>query len=76
MSEVSPVEEKAVPQLLAEFVTAEDLAEALGVTKLTIQRWGNEKGMPTIKLGTRAYFHLPNVAKWLLSQETVKAVEG
>ena len=56
---------------MAEFISQESLAEALGVRKDTITSWRRERALPAIRLGTRTYFHIPTVAGWLKAQEAV-----
>ena len=58
---------------LTEFISLEALAEALGVTKPTIGVWRRERALPSIRLGSRTFFHIPTVAGWLKAQETVTA---
>ena len=61
-----------MPTLLSEFISLEDLAATLGVTKPTIGTWRRERQLPAIRLGARTFFYLPSVAAWLKAQEAVE----
>jgi DNA-binding XRE family transcriptional regulator len=61
-----------MPTRLSAFISLEDLAATLGVTKPTIGAWRRERQLPAIRLCTRTYFHLPSVAAWLKAQEAVE----
>src|SRR5688572_3666704 len=63
---------ETMPTVLSDFISLEDLAQRLGVTKPTIGTWRRERQLPALRLGARTYFHLPSVAAWLKAQEDVE----
>jgi excisionase family DNA binding protein len=50
---------------LKDIMTLEELAEGIGVSSRTIQRWRDE-GMPTIKKGDVVRIYRPHFMKWFL----------
>ena len=52
-----------------EFLTLNALAETLGVSKATLYTWCRTRRLPSIRVGTRTYFHVPAVAGWLKGLE-------
>jgi phage terminase Nu1 subunit (DNA packaging protein) len=51
---------------LRDILTLEELAEGIGVSMRTVQRWRDE-GMPTIKKGDVIRIYRPHFMKWFLS---------
>lgn len=51
---------------LRDILTLEELADGIGVSIKTIQRWRQE-GMPTIKKGDVVRVYRPHFMKWFLS---------
>jgi excisionase family DNA binding protein len=47
------------------WLSADDIAEYLGVSKDTIYAWIAEVGMPAHKLGRLRKFHSSEVARWV-----------
>ena len=56
---------ETLPTPLSAFISLEDLAATLGVTRPTIGAWRRERQLPAIRLGARTYFYIPSVAAWL-----------
>ena len=49
------------------WLSADDIAEHLGVTKDTIYAWISDKGMPAHKVGRLWKFQKPEVDEWVKS---------
>ncbi len=65
------IEEKASP-LLADFMTADEAAGALGVHVKTLQTWRRDKqGPPYTKLGRRVLYQRSVVAQWLRARRLI-----
>lgn len=58
---------------LNEFMSLPALAKAMGVSRATVTAWRDDKGMPTIRLGSLCYVHEPAVSAWLKSRERTTA---
>lgn len=50
---------------LGRLLTAEQLADELGVTKRKVYRWRDEHGLPATSVGRSLYFRSSDVAAWL-----------
>ena len=62
--------------ITSDLMTIEELAEAMGVTYRTVERWDARRiGPPRIKIGKRVYYRADAVREWILSheQEQVRA---
>lgn len=46
------------------FVTDVEVAEHLGVTRMSVYRWGKDLGLPSHKLGRSRRFKLSEVDAW------------
>lgn len=52
------------------YVRLRDLANMLGVSKRTVQRWeAYREGPPKIKIGRQIFFRVASVEAWLISRE-------
>ena len=52
-------------------ITSRELAEALGVSVLTVQRLASQQKLPSHRVGTRYRFDLHEVKQYLAQQPTV-----
>jgi excisionase family DNA binding protein len=59
-----------------EFLTKRRLAERLGVTKRTVERWLHDGLLPHLKVGTIVLFYWPDVVAHLRAKYTLGAGEG
>ena len=58
------------PELLRDFMTRPELAEALGVAVRTVERWHVlREGPPRVRMGQRVLYRRDAVRQWLLSRE-------
>ena len=58
--------EQQETDIFAGYLTREQLAEKLGVTKDTVARWSTQGiGPDLIKVGRKAYYHEDAVREWL-----------
>jgi excisionase family DNA binding protein len=48
-----------------QWVTAEDVAQHLGIAKETVYRWRELKGLPAHRIGRLRKFQLSEVDEWL-----------
>ncbi|WP_123631554.1 helix-turn-helix transcriptional regulator [Salinisphaera orenii] len=60
--------------LLAEYYTRQELAEELGITQRSLERWAwLRKGPAQTRIGQRVYYHRSAVEKWLSEQTEAAA---
>lgn len=56
--------------VLDEWMTQAELAQELGVSADTLQRWASQRiGPPRTKVGGRVYYRKESVKAWLRAQE-------
>ena len=68
-----PVEE--VPDLLADWISREQLARALDLTTDTLSRWeARRQGPPCTRIGRKAYYRRAAIQEWIRSQEQAHPV--
>jgi excisionase family DNA binding protein len=62
----------AAVDLKNDYLTSDDVAGWLKVSRRTLHRWARlQKGPPSIKVGRGVYYRRASVEEWLLSLETV-----
>ena len=71
MSETMACEPGAAPlNLLADWISREELAEELMVKPDTLARWeARREGPPCMRIGRKVYYRQSSVREWLLSRE-------
>ena len=71
MLDTTSGETRAVPlNLLADWISREDLAEELMVKPDTLARWeAKREGPPCMRIGRKVFYHQSSVRDWLLSRE-------
>jgi hypothetical protein len=58
------------PSILADYISRPKLAEQLGKSISTIDRWGREQiGPPVTWIGKQPFYNLDSVREWLRSRE-------
>jgi hypothetical protein len=61
--------------LLADWISREDLAEELMVKPDTLARWeARREGPPCMRIGRKVYYRRCSVEQWLLSREQSQPV--
>lgn len=59
--------------LLADWISRERLAEALGLTTDTLSRWeARRHGPPCTRIGRKTWYRRAAIQEWLLAQEQVR----
>ena len=71
MLDTTSGETRAAPlNLLADWISREDLAEELMVKPDTLARWeAKREGPPCMRIGRKVYYRQSSVRDWLLSRE-------
>lgn len=71
MSETITLEDRAATQdLLAGWVSRDQLAQELMVTADTLSRWeARREGPPCMRVGRKVFYRRSSVEDWLLSRE-------
>ena len=71
MLDTTSGETRAAPlNLLADWISREDLAEELLVKPDTLARWeAKREGPPCMRIGRKVYYRQSSVRDWLLSRE-------
>ena len=68
-----PVEE--VPDLLADWISREQLARALDLTTDTLSRWeARRQGPPCTRIGRKTFYRRAAIQAWIRSQEQAHPV--
>ncbi|CAM3927955.1 helix-turn-helix transcriptional regulator [Paracoccus yeei] len=68
-----PVEE--VPDLLADWISREQLARALDLTTDTLSRWeARRQGPPCTRIGRKIFYRRAAIQEWIRSQEQAHPV--
>lgn len=76
MSETITLEDRAATQdLLAGWVSRDQLAQELMVTADTLSRWeARREGPPCMRVGRKVFYRRSSVEDWLLSREQSQPV--
>jgi predicted DNA-binding transcriptional regulator AlpA len=62
------------PAILAGLLTPEQLAQEMGVTVRTVQRWHFQRqGPPRVVIGRQIYYRIESVKAWLAAREEPEA---
>ena len=68
-----PVEE--VPDLLADWISREQLARALDLTTDTLSRWeARRQGPPCTRIGRKTFYRRVAIQEWIRAQEQAHPV--
>ena len=75
MIQQKPQAEHAPPNLLADWITREHLAQELGLTADTLARWeARRQGPPCTRIGRKTLYRRASVQDWIRAQEQVHPV--
>jgi predicted DNA-binding transcriptional regulator AlpA len=59
-----------IPDLLADWISREQLARALGLTADTLSRWeARRQGPPCTRIGRRTFYRRAAIQEWIRAQE-------
>ncbi len=62
--------EEDIPDLLADWISREQLARALGLTADTLSRWeARRQGPPCTRIGRKTFYRLVAIQEWIRAQE-------
>jgi DNA-binding transcriptional MerR regulator len=62
---------------LNDYITAEQLAERLGISVRTLKRWNDKGSAPPFKTYKRKrLYHVPTLKRWLQNHESTHSVEN
>ena len=68
-----PVEE--IPDLLADWISREQLARVLGLTADTLSRWeARRQGPPCTRIGRKTFYRRAAIQEWIRAQEQAHPV--
>ncbi len=54
---------------MSTIMTTDQICEAFGISKSTLNNWRKEKGLPFIKVGRTVRYDYPAVVEWLKKHE-------
>ncbi|MCV2889438.1 helix-turn-helix transcriptional regulator [Ruegeria aquimaris] len=75
MNDPLPDTPEDIPDLLADWISREQLAYALGLTTDTLSRWeARRKGPPCTRIGRKVYYRRAAVQDWIRAQEQAHPV--
>lgn len=61
-----------IPDLLADWISREQLAHALGLTADTLSRWeARRQGPPCTRIGRKTFYRRVAIQEWIRAQEQV-----
>jgi predicted DNA-binding transcriptional regulator AlpA len=64
-----------IPNLLADWISREQLARALGLTADTLARWeARRQGPPCTRIGRKTFYRRVAIQEWIQAQEQVHPV--
>lgn len=59
-----------IPDLLADWISREQLARALGLTADTLSRWeARRQGPPCTRIGRKTFYRRVAIQEWIRAQE-------
>ncbi|SDE68534.1 helix-turn-helix transcriptional regulator [Ruegeria marina] len=75
MNDPLPDAPKDIPDLLADWISREQLARALSLTTDTLSRWeARRKGPPCTRIGRKVFYRQAAVQDWIRAQEQAHPV--
>lgn len=64
-----------IPDLLADWISREQLARALGLTTDTLSRWeARRQGPPCTRIGRKTFYRSLAIQEWIRAQEQAHPV--
>ena len=75
MNDPLPDASEDIPDLLADWISREQLAYALSLTTDTLSRWeARRKGPPCTRIGRKVFYRRAAVQDWIRAQEQAHPV--
>lgn len=75
MNDPLPDTPEDIPDLLADWISREQLAHALSLTTDTLSRWeARRKGPPCTRIGRKVFYRRAAVQDWIRAQEQAHPV--
>ncbi|MCE8514897.1 MULTISPECIES: AlpA family transcriptional regulator [Ruegeria] len=75
MNDPLPDTPEDIPDLLADWISREQLARALSLTTDTLSRWeARRKGPPCTRIGRKVFYRRAAVQDWIRAQEQAHPV--
>ena len=70
MKDIQTDLDEDIPDLLADWISREQLARALGLTADTLSRWeARRQGPPCTRIGRKTFYRRAAIQEWIWSQE-------
>ena len=75
MTDIQTDPDEDIPDLLADWISRERLARALGLTADTLSRWEARRlGPPSTRIGRKTFYRRAAVDAWIRAQEQAHPV--
>lgn len=75
MKDIQTEPDAEIVDLLADWISREQLAQALGLTADTLSRWeARRQGPPCTRIGRKTYYRRAAVQEWIRAQEQAHPV--
>ena len=70
MKDIQTDLDEDIPDLLADWISREQLARALGLTADTLSRWeARRQGPPCTRIGRKTFYRRAAIQEWIRAQE-------
>ena len=70
MKDIQTDPDEDIPDLLADWISREQLARALGLTADTLSRWeARRQGPPCTRIGRKTFYRRAAIQEWIRAQE-------
>ena len=75
MKDIQTDPDEDIPDLLADWISREQLARALGLTADTLSRWeARRQGPPCTRIGRKTFYRRAAIQEWIRAQEQAHPV--
>ena len=75
MKDIQTDPDEDIPDLLADWISREQLARALGLTADTLSRWeARRQGPPCTRIGRKTFYRRTAIQEWIRAQEQAHPV--
>ena len=77
MKDIQTDPDEDIPDLLADWISREQLARALGLTADTLSRWeARRQGPPCTRIGRKTFYRRAAIQEWIRAQEQAHPVRS